>query len=84
MKGLIKKDLLILKNSFANVVSPFLALETENVSIIDLRYFNGSLKAYIKEYDPDLVMILYHGNAVLDPNDEYKSESDLFWTSLNN
>lgn len=78
------KKILILKNSFANVVSPFLALETENVSIIDLRLFNGSLKSYIQEYKPDLVMILYHGNAVLDPNDEDSSQSDLLWTNLNN
>ncbi len=52
--------LLIIKDSFANVVSPYLALGVQECSIIDLRYFDGSIKSYIDEYKPDMVINLYY------------------------
>ena len=58
------KKILLVKDSFADVVSPFIALENEYLSIIDLRYFNGSLKSYIKEYNPDIVIIMYNGSMI--------------------
>ncbi len=58
------KKILMIKDSFADVVSPFLALENEYLSIIDLRYYNGSLKSYIKSFNPSLVLIMYNGGAV--------------------
>ncbi len=50
--------LLVLKDSFANVISPFLSLTVQNYSIIDTRYFKGSVKNYIKEYKPDTILII--------------------------
>ncbi len=58
------KKILLIKDSFADIVSPFIALENEYLSIIDLRYFNGSLKTYIKEYNPDIVIVMYNGNMI--------------------
>ena len=65
------KKILVIRDSFSEVVLPFLALENEYVSAIDLRQFNGSLYSYIKDYQPNLVLILYNGKAIIDlKNDE--------------
>ena len=69
-KVLNGKKILLIRDSFAGVVSPFLALENEYLSIIDLRYFNGSLKSYIKSYQPDLVITLYSGFNISDYQDK--------------
>lgn len=60
------KKILMIKDSFGNVVVPFLALGTEYVSAIDLRHFTGSLRSYIKEYQPDVVIVLYSGVGEID------------------
>lgn len=53
------KKTLILKDSFANVVAPFLALGTQEIDVIDLHWFTGSLRDYIKTTKPDTVIVLY-------------------------
>ncbi len=60
------KKILLIKDSYANVVSPFLSLENEYLSTIDLRYFNGSLKSYIEKFKPDIVLTLYSGFTISD------------------
>lgn len=60
------KSILIIKDSFANVVSPFLSLGVKNVDIIDLRYFRGSLESYIKENRPDMVLCTYSPDSIAD------------------
>ncbi len=50
---------LIIHNSFANCVIPFVALDVKNVDAIDLRFFDGSIKSYIDETDPDIVIVAY-------------------------
>lgn len=46
--------------SFLEVVLLFLAY----LSIIDLGRFSGSLKTYIKDYNPDIVLIIYNGTMI--------------------
>ncbi len=53
------KRVLILKNSFANVMYPFLAAGVEYLDILDLRHFQGSLRAYIQKTKPDTVVLAY-------------------------
>lgn len=53
------KKTLIIKDSFANVVAPFIALGTQEVDVIDLRAFTGNLPNYIKTTKPDTVVVLY-------------------------
>lgn len=48
--------LLLLTDSYSDVISPFLASAYSNIDEIDLRLFTGSLEAYIKETKPDLVI----------------------------
>lgn len=64
------KKILFIKDSFGEVVSPFLALENEFLSIIDLRFFNGSLKTYINSYKPDVVIVMYNGDMLRSPDYE--------------
>lgn len=56
------KRILILKDSFALTVVPFLAAAegAEYVDVIDLRWFTGSLEAFMKENRPDSVVMIYN------------------------
>lgn len=50
--------LLLVKDSFANSLVPFLTLHFDRIIVIDERYFNISLKDYIRDMDIDRVLIL--------------------------
>lgn len=50
---------LLIKASFANVMYPFLTAAMENLDVLDPRYFNGSIEAYINDREPDTVVIVY-------------------------
>ncbi len=59
------KKILIIKDSYVNVVAPFLALVMEDVELLDLRgAFQGSVLKYIKECKPDMVMVFYSTYSV--------------------
>lgn len=66
------KKILLIKDSFAEVVSPFLSLECEYLSILDLRYYNNSFKKYIEEYKPDIVIVMYNGSMISGILNEHK------------
>jgi hypothetical protein len=69
-----KQRILIIKDSFAQVVAPFLALGVAQIDMIDLRYFdNDSLFGYIEETKPDLVMFLYNPSML---DEKYTMISD--------
>ena len=61
------KKVLLIRDSFASAVAPFLALQTSELYICDLRdydYINGDrldLRAYIERTKPDYVIVLYSG-----------------------
>lgn len=64
-------NILILKDSFANVVTPYLSLGTSHIFEVDKRYFNGSIKDFIKKNDVNKVIILYYpGSLYYDFNSE--------------
>jgi hypothetical protein len=56
--------ILIIGDSFDNCVISCLALAEKNVDSLDLRHFTGSVKSYIEESQPDIVMVMYHAGAV--------------------
>lgn len=58
------KKILILKDSFSLVVVPYLALGVENIEILDVRYFTGSVKTYIKESKPSIVLVMYNPSFI--------------------
>jgi len=66
IKNIVTKNtnkILIIKDSFANVVIPFLSLVVGEIDVIDLRSFTGSLETFIKEEEPDIVIIMYNPPA---------------------
>ena len=72
--------ILVIKDSFADSVYPFLALSVAQVDIIDPRYYffdkdnNISIKEYIKQLNPDLVIMLYSPLVTYFPNCTYFDE----------
>lgn len=53
------KNLLIIKDSFANAFAPFAAEDFDRVCMVDLRYFSGNLEQYMKENHITDVLVLY-------------------------
>ena len=53
------KRMLVIKTSFANCMTPFLSGAVENLDIIDLRAFDGSVQSYIEETNPDTIVLVY-------------------------
>ena len=55
------KKILLIRNSFACTFAPFMALDCEELHILDLRHYeDGTVKEYIEQINPDIVMILYN------------------------
>ena len=50
--------MLLVKDSFANSVVPFLAAHYD-IEMYDLRYFSGRLSEEIDRIKPDRILILY-------------------------
>jgi hypothetical protein len=67
------KRILFIKDSFVMCVAPFLALGVEYIETIDLRNFTGSVKTYIKQNKPDMVIVMYNPSAIKDPDYTYPS-----------
>lgn len=68
--------ILIVKDSFANTVAPFFAMGVDSCDVIDLRYFNGSLKSYISSTKPDCVIVLYSQGSI--QSIDYSNHFSLF------
>lgn len=63
------KSLLIIKDSFANIFATLICNNYKNTHMIDLRYYNGNIQAYIEENQIDEVMFLYNNiNFLQDKN----------------
>lgn len=66
------KKILLIRDSFACVVAPFLALQTSELHICDMRnyeYYVGeklNAEEYIKQIKPDYVIVLYSGVTSLE------------------
>lgn len=54
------KSILVIKDSFANSFIPFLVNHYENITVIDLRYFNSSTSKYIEEKEVNEVLFLFN------------------------
>jgi len=50
---------LLIRESFACALTPFLALGCSELSTVDLRYFDGDLMELTAQESPDLVLIMY-------------------------
>lgn len=61
--------ILLVKASFANCMYPYLAGVVEDLDVIDLREFNGSLNSYIHQTNPDTVIVIYNLRSFKNGND---------------
>lgn len=63
------RKLLLVKDSFANTITPLLAEHYDEVYMIDLRYFRQDVAAYMEEKGITDVMVLYNvSNFISDRN----------------
>ena len=58
------KELLIIKDSYANSIVPFLLHHYEKIHIIDPRFYKLSIQDYLKEEKVKEVLILYHMGTI--------------------
>lgn len=65
------KSILVIKDSYANAVVPFLSMTVKKITLIDPRYYTGSIRDYIAEENPDAVLMIYNSGAFFE---------DAFWT----
>ncbi len=49
---------LMIRNSFALVVAPYLAESCSELLLLDMRFFNGNVTACIDEFSPDIVLVM--------------------------
>lgn len=67
--GSAEKNLLIVKDSFANAFVPLIIQNYDNIYMVDLRYYNGDMTTYLSEHNITDVLILYNiSNFIADKN----------------
>lgn len=54
------EKLLVIKDSYAHSVLPFLTQHVQDIHVIDIRYYNGSISAYMKEQGIKDVLLLFN------------------------
>lgn len=67
-----EKSLLVFKDSYAHCLIPFLANHYENIVVLDLRYYNASIKDILDKYNFDNTLMFYNVNTFNNDNSLYK------------
>lgn len=57
------KNLLVIKDSYANSFIPFLASHYSTITIVDPRYYSSNIHSLIKDYNITDVLFLYNTNT---------------------
>jgi len=57
------KNLLVIKDSYANCFIPFLTSHFSDIIVIDLRYYSDDVNTLIKDYNITDVLMLYNANT---------------------
>ena len=70
-----EKTIVFIHDSFGDCVTPFLASGVQTVYSLDIRHFTGSVQSFIKEKNPDLVIVLY-SSPTLGEMIDYSSHTD--------
>ena len=52
------QTLLLIKDSYAHILAPYLAAQYSQVHLIDLRYYHAPLSAYVEEQGIDQVAVV--------------------------
>ena len=68
----IGKDLIIFKDSYANCLIPYLVMNYDSITVIDLRYFGGKVSDELSaEADAD-ILLMYNWSFINEDNHFYK------------
>ncbi len=66
-KSVVKQEkLLVIKDSYAHSVIPFLTLHVPEIHVIDMRYYNGSISDYMSENGIKDVLLLFNTATFID------------------
>jgi hypothetical protein len=66
-EGKKRETMVVIKDSFANSVNPFLACHYD-LEVYDLRYFKGNINDEISDISPDKILLLYGIDTVATDN----------------
>ncbi|MFD5023073.1 DHHW family protein [Paenibacillus sp. NPDC058367] len=61
-----QEKLLVIKDSYAHSVIPFLAQHVPEIHVIDIRYYNGSISDYMAQNDIKDVLMLFNTATFVD------------------
>ena len=61
----VEKKILLIKDSYFRPVQAFLGTVFTQTDTIDMRYFTGDVKEYIRETNPDMVLLCYNPYMLL-------------------
>jgi len=61
-----QEKLLVIKESYAHSVIPFLTLHVPEIHVIDMRYYNGSISDYMSENGIKDVLLLFNTDTFID------------------
>jgi hypothetical protein len=68
-------SLLLIKDSFANCFVPMLTQDYDTIYMVDLRYYNGDMGAYLTEHSVTDVLVLYNISNFISDSNLYKLAS---------
>ena len=70
------KKIVIIRDSMVDSVLPFLAMGIKDITFLDIRHFTGSVRKYMEEFKPDIVIVMYKPSS--EPIDwiEHKDKFD--------
>lgn len=64
--------LLIIKDSYAHNMVPFLTHHVKDIHVVDLRYYNGKVSDYLYEHQIEDVLLLFNTASYVENNDIMK------------
>lgn len=67
-----KGSLLLIKDSFGNSLAPFFLANYESVTMLDLRYFNAPISAWLAANQYDDILALYNFESVQEERSLYR------------
>lgn len=65
-------DMVIFKDSYANCLIPYLVMNFDDIIVVDLRYYGGSVEEILDENKDAKVLLLYNWSFVNEDNHFYK------------
>ena len=61
-ENLRDKRILLIHDSMLDTAMPFLVMGLKDLRELDIRHFKGSVQRYVKDYRPDIVLVMYKPN----------------------